>query len=139
MAHFAFVDGKAVINTVDLSAHCVSIDMAGETRFIEDGPCMSQLVMKELPVIKKGNASARFKQDFAGAQVHATLWPLWNNKTAHNIAFRPTSGAISATNPDITGAGVYIQNYQPIRGAFGEVPEVEVTWANVDIVEDTTP
>jgi len=139
MGHFAFVDGKATVNAVDLSAHVVSVDTEGETRFVEDGPSMGQLVVKELPIIKKGNATVRFKQDFASAQVHATLWPLWNNKTAHAVLIRPTSAAISAANPEITATGAYIARYQPVRGSFGDVPEVEITWANVDLVEDITP
>ena len=139
MAHFPFIDGKAVINAIDLSAHVTGIEMEGETQTVVDGPCMGHLVEKKLPVIKRGNIRVRFKQDFAAALVHATLFPLWNGKTAHNVFLRPTSGAISATNPDMTATGAYLVRYQPIKGNFGDVPEVEAVWENVDIVEDITP
>lgn len=139
MAHFPFIDGKAVINAVDLSPHVVSIETEGETQFVVDGPCMGHATEKKLPVIKRGTVRVRFKQDFAAALVHATLWPLWNNKTAHNVFCRPTSAVISATNPDITASGAYLARYQPIKGNFGDVPEVEAVWENVDLVEDASP
>ena len=139
MAHFSFTDGVATLNAVNLSIHCVSIDVEGETRTVEDGPSMGQTDAKFLPVVKVANLRVRFKQDFAGAAVHATLWPLWSNKTTFAYAFRPTSAAISSTNPEFQGSG-FITRYQPVRGAFGEVPEVEIEiMPTTGITEDTTP
>lgn len=139
MAHFSFIDGKAVINAIELSAHVTGIDAEGETEFAVDGPCMGHLSEKKLPVIKRGSVRVRFKQDFATNLVHQTLFPLWNAKTAHNVLLRPTSGAISATNPDITATGAYLARYAPITGDFGTVMGFEAMWENVDIVEDITP
>lgn len=139
MSHYAFVDGKCVINAVDLSTHVVEVETAGETDTVVDGPCMGHTVVKELPTIKRGRLRVRLKQDFASNLVHQTLQPLWTNKTAHTVLVRPTSAAISATNPDMTAAGAYLVGYQPVKGSFGDVPEVDAVWANVDLVEDITP
>lgn len=139
MAHFAFIDGKVTVNLIDLSAHVVSVENEGETQFVVDGPCMGHVTEKKLPVIKRGTLRVRFKQDFTAALVHATLFPLWNNKTAHTVLCRPTSGAISATNPEMTAIGAYLAKYGAIKGNFGDVPEVEAVWENVDITEDITP
>lgn len=139
MSHLAFIDGKATINAIDLSAHVTGVTIEGETQTVVDGPCMGHLSEKRLPVIKRGTVRVRFKQDFASSLVHQTLFPLWNNKTAHNVLLRPTSGAISATNPEMTATGAYLVRYAPISGDFGEVLGFEATWENIDIVEDVTP
>ena len=142
MAHFAFVDGIATINAVALSAHCRGVDVEVGAEVVEDGPCMGQTDRKYLHVIKTtGPIRLRFKQDFAAAQVHATIFPLWNNKTVFAYDVKPTSGADGATNPRLNGTGL-ITRYQPLSGGFGEAPEVEVeitpAGATPGLAEDVT-
>lgn len=143
MAHFVFNDGKAVINAVDLSAHCTGIDVNVSTREAEDGPCMGQTAVKMLPVIRMtGPLRVQFKQDFAAAQVHATIHALWAANTVFTYAFKPTSGADATTNPNLTGTG-FITSWAPLRGSFGEVLGTEITispaGATPGLTEDTTP
>jgi len=126
MAHFAFIDGVATINSVALSAHCRSVDVTLGLRMVEDGPCMGQTDIKSLPALREtGPIRLVFKNDFAAAQVYATLFPLWQNKTAFTYDVKPTSGADSATNPRLNGTG-YLSKFTPLKGGFGDVPEVEV-------------
>lgn len=128
MAHFAFIDGVATINAVNLSAHCVSINVPVSIRSVEDGPSMGQLDEKHLPVIRvTGPVRFRFKKDFASAQVHATLFPLWTNKTIFAYDAKPTSAADSAANPRVNGTGFISNMEDVVGGAFGEVSETEVT------------
>jgi hypothetical protein len=143
MPHYAFIDGVAIINAVNLAAHCTGIDAEGRTRTVEDGPVMGQIDVKFLATIKEtGPIMVRFKQDFAAAQVHATLWPLWNGKTAFTYILQPTSAVAGATNPHFTGTGI-ITRYAPIKGNFGDVPEVEIeitpAGTTPGLTEDITP
>ena len=102
MSHFTFTDGFATLNSVDLSAHLVGGDLTYDNRTVEDGPCMGQVTAKNLFVIANWGARLRFKQDFAAAQVHATLSPLALAGTTFAIRLRPDkSDAISATNPEL--------------------------------------
>jgi len=142
MAHFAFVDGIATINAVNLAAHCRSVDLTLKLRMVEDGPCMAQTDMKSIPVLKEsGPLRLVFKNDFAAAQVYATLFPLWQNKTSFTYDVKPTSGADSATNPRLNGTG-YLSSFSVLKGGFGDVPEVEVEitpgGAQPDIQADIT-
>src|ERR671919_179162 len=106
MAHFAFIDGVCTVNTVNLSAHCVSISAPVSIRSVEDGPCMGQLDEKHLPVMRvTGPVRLRFKKVYAASQEHATLFPLWTNKTIFAYDTKPASGADSATNPRMHGTG----------------------------------
>lgn len=142
MAHFAFVDGVATINAINLSAHCTGVDVEVRARTVEDGPCMGQADVKHLHVIKEtGPVVLRFKQDFATGLVHQTVFPLWNNKTVFAYDVKPTSGADSATNPRLNGTGL-VTRYRPLSGEFGEATgtEVEITPAGATpgLAEDVT-
>lgn len=142
MAHFPFVRGQLFIQTVDMSTHVVGADLEVETAEVEDGPCMMQMTRKFLRVIKNWTLRGRLKLDFAAAQVHATIYPLWKNDTDVAFRYRATDAAISATNPEFQGTGI-LKRYQPLSGNHGDVPQVEIeiipTGTSPDLVEDITP
>ena len=142
MSHFPLTDAFVNINAVDLSAHVVGGDFDYDNRTTEDGPCMGQTTAKNLFVLKNWSCRVRFKQDFAAAQVHATLEPLARLGTVTDIKLRPDkSDAISATNPEFQFQAI-IQSFRPWGGTFGEVPETEavlIPAGNSDVVVDTTP
>jgi hypothetical protein len=125
MAHFQFIDGRAELNTVNLSAHVTGMDIPMELDMVQDGPCMGQTRKKFLPVIiSDGPIRIRFKQDYANALVHQTLNPLLQNKTDFAFKFRPTTGVVGPTNPEVTGSA-YLSHYDVLRGEFGDVVGTE--------------
>lgn len=58
-------------------------------------------------------------QDFAAAQVEATVYPLVGTTT--NVVIKPTSGAVSSTNPQYTITGAYLASHTPVAGGIGEL------------------
>ena len=55
------------------------------------------------------------------------------------VAVKPTSGAISATNPEFQITGAYLESLDVVNGSVGELSEVEITLVGGTLVEDTTP
>jgi len=55
------------------------------------------------------------------------------------VAVKPTSGAISATNPEFQVTGAYLEALDVVNGSVGELSEVEITLVGGTLVEDTTP
>ena len=55
------------------------------------------------------------------------------------VAVRPTSGAISATNPEFQVTGAYLESLDVVNGSVGELSEVEITLTGGTLVEDITP
>ena len=55
------------------------------------------------------------------------------------VAVRPTSGAISTTNPEFQITGAYLESLDVVNGSVGELSEVEITLTGGTLVEDTTP
>ena len=55
------------------------------------------------------------------------------------VAVKPTSGAISTTNPEFQITGAYLESLDVVNGSVGELSEVEITLTGGTLVEDTTP
>ena len=66
-----------------------------------------------------------FMQDFAASKTEATIFPLVGTTTT--VVIKPTSGAVSATNPSYTITGGYLGAHTPVAGGVGEVAMTTVT------------
>jgi hypothetical protein len=55
------------------------------------------------------------------------------------VAVKPTSGAISTTNPEFQITGAYLESLDVVNGSVGELSEVEITLVGGTLVEDVTP
>jgi len=58
-------------------------------------------------------------QDFAAANVEATIFPLVGTQTT--VVIKPTSGAVSATNPSYTLTDTFLAAHTPVAAAVGEL------------------
>ena len=54
------------------------------------------------------------------------------------VAVKPTSAAISTTNPEMQITGGYLESLDVINASLGELSEVEITITGGTLVEDTT-
>jgi hypothetical protein len=54
------------------------------------------------------------------------------------VAVKPTSDAISTTNPEFQITGGYLESLDVVNAALGELSEVEITITGGTLVEDTT-
>lgn len=126
MAKLVLRDCYIVVNGVNFSDHCSSVevnlskDEVETTNFSGSG-------RERVAGLKDDNFVINFQQDFAAAQVDATLYPLYNNETEFVVEVRPTSSAASVTNPKYT-ATVILLEYQPVSGKVGDLSETEVTF-----------
>lgn len=83
------------------------------------------------------SVTLEFHQDFAASSVEATIYPALGTVAA--ITVRPTTSAISATNPEYQFNAV-VSDWTPLNGAVGELATASVTWPITGaIVKDDTP
>jgi hypothetical protein len=54
------------------------------------------------------------------------------------VAVKPTSAAISETNPEFQITGGYLESLDLVNGSVGELSEVEITVTGGVLVEDIT-
>lgn len=117
MATLVFTDGFVSIDSNDISDHVVSVTLNYE------GEIIDETAMGDTTRIAKGGLLAwsfevELHQDFATSQIDSIMFPLVN--TVVTVIFRPTSGAVSTSNPNYTGSAL-ITTWPPFGNAVGEL------------------
>ena len=91
--------------------------------------------------LRPATATVTFQQDFAAGEVHATLEPLYASGSSFPLIIKPTSSALSATNPGFTMTSILL-SYSFLSGSVGEKSTIEASFTNADTtgpVFDITP
>lgn len=124
MASFAFTDARVEINSVVMSSFVRSVTLNVEAEDLED-TAMGDTFRSRIGGLKDWSVDVEFNQDFAASAVDVTIFPLLG--TVVNVKVRPTSAAISATNPEYSGS-VLINEYNPLDGSVGDLATTSVSW-----------
>lgn len=124
MAITVLTDAYVVLNSVDLSDHVesVEINMAHEDI---DITAMGATARAHAPGLREDAITLSMFQDFAAGEVDATLNGLLGQQAGFAFEIRPTSAAVSATNPKYTGTAILLE-YQPLAGTVGEASQTSV-------------
>jgi len=126
MARIVLTDVGVVLGGVDLSDHIASVEIAQnfdevETTAFGDGG------RTRVAGLEDSSLSLSFHQDFAAADVEATIGPLVGGTASFTIAPFGTAVAQSGTAPRYTGT-VLITEWTPLNGAVGDLSTADVTW-----------
>lgn len=125
MAKFLLTDGYVSIAGTDLSDHAHTLDSPEERDRIDVSGFNSTGAKDFLAGSKDQTISVTFRQDFASSKVHAVIQPLFANSSTFGVEIRPTSGAVSATNPRFWGTAS-IFTYNGLNGEISNPAEVTV-------------
>jgi hypothetical protein len=116
--------------------------------------CQSVVVTKSREALDStsfGNTGRQFVGGLTNVTVTATLLMEYSSTpgtyvdltalvgTNVYVAVKPTSGAISTTNPEFQITGGYLESLDVINGSVGELSTVEITITGGVLVEDVTP
>lgn len=124
MAKVVLKDCYIVVNGTNFSDHvsAVTVNLSKDdvetTSFSGGG-------RERMAGLKDDSFELTFQQDFAAANVDAVLYPLYDEETEFDIEVRPTSSAVSATNPKYTGTCILLE-YSPLDGKVGDLSETKV-------------
>lgn len=134
MPAFVFTDAHVTVNAVDLSTRVRRVTVGLPVDLV-DATRMGHTARARLAGLKDGDVVVEFQQDFAAANVDATLFPLLGVQTA--LVVRPVKGTvIGATNPEYRMNGM-LESYGPLDGAVGELATLTATFRNSDGVAPT--
>jgi hypothetical protein len=86
--------------------------------------------------LQNNTVEIEFMQDFAAANVEATIFPLVGTSTT--VAVTPTSSATGATNPKYTITGTYLASHTPIAGGVGEIGMTSLSFSGGVLVKTTS-
>ena len=123
MAAIPLTNAKVLINAVDLSDHVrqVTINYNAD---VQDKTAMGATAHARLASLKDWSVDIEFNQDFAAANVDATLFSIVGSSVAVDI--QPVNAARSATNPSYNGNAV-LESYKPIAGKVGDLLVTNIT------------
>ena len=76
--------------------------------------------------------------DYSSSSSYALLQPLVGAAATY-VAIKPTSSAVSATNPEFQLTNGLLTGMDYVNGQLGELQQVEVTFQGGTLVIDTTP
>jgi hypothetical protein len=124
MAKFAATDYLVTINGGTVSTNLNSVELAQEADDIET-TAFGQSFRTRIGGLKSGTLTLNFMQDFGSGSIDATLNPLLG--TIATVVIRPTSAAVSATNPDYS-ANCLVTQYSPFASSVGDLATLSVTW-----------
>jgi hypothetical protein len=124
MAILLGVDAYVSINGTVLSTNVVSVEINQEADDV-DVTTMGATARQHLAGLRSDGFTVTFLQDYAAGRVDQTLSPLVGSNTAFPFEIRPTSAAVSTTNPKWTGTALLL-TYSPFSADVGDRVENEV-------------
>ena len=124
MAVFVATDYNIKINGVDYSANLTQAELSLEADDVET-TAFGSTYRNRIAGLKQGSLNLQFNQDFGASGLDSVLFPLLG--TAATVIIKPTSTAVSATNPTYT-FNALVTSYTPISGSVGDLATFSVTW-----------
>jgi hypothetical protein len=119
-------DVSLTVNGVDLSDHVreIKITMSAEDL---DATAMGATSKAWAVGLRDDKMEITFLQDYAAGKVDATLSGLVSSSTGFSVVAKPTSSAVSSTNPSYTMTSLLF-DYTPIDAKVGEISMPEVVF-----------
>ena len=125
MAKIVLTDAKVTINSVILSDHINNITIDTKDDIVETTGFGSTAAKTRVAGLADNSVTLDFMQDYASANVEATIYPLIGSTTT--VVIQPTSSSVSTTNPTYTFTAL-ISEWQPLKAQIGSLATASVTW-----------
>jgi hypothetical protein len=124
MAIFVATDFSVSINgSTALSSYLTQVELKVSANDITTTAFGSTFVTR-VAGLKEGSLTLQFNQDYAAAAPDVTLWPLLG--TQATVVIKPTSTAVSATNPSYT-FNALVTDLTPVSGQIGDLSTFSIT------------
>lgn len=134
MATFAFIDARLEVNSVVLSTFCRGVTLNVSADELDD-TAFGDTYRSRIGGLKDWSIAPEFNADFASGAVDATIWPLLGTTTT--VKLRPTSSAISTTNPEFSGSAL-ISQHNPLGNSVGDLATESVQWPGAGTLSRAT-
>ena len=134
MAQLVLTDATITINSVALSNRANSVTLTYEIDSVESTTFGSS-GHSFVGGLQNNTLDVEFMQDFAAANVEATIYPLVGTQTT--VVIKATSSATSATNPTYTLSGTFLAAHTPVAAAVGEMAMTSLSFTGGTLVKTT--
>ena len=118
------------INSVDLQDQCTSATINYVYEQLETtafGDTARKFGGSAVTSLQNNSIDVELYQSYAASETEATIFSLVGVQTT--LVLKPTSAAVSATNPSYTLTGAYLESHTPINASLGELSTITLTFA----------
>lgn len=129
MPRIVLTDVSVTVNAIDLSAYLTSVTLSTSVDVVETTGMGSAAAKTRLPGLKDNSVTLEFNQDFAASGPEITINAIGSSLlgTVVPIVIKPTTSAVSATNPSYTFSAV-CSEWQNLQAGVGELSTISATW-----------
>ena len=124
-----------MVNGVDLSTYVASVGFSASVNEVVTTSFGSGGNVERVGGLRDNSVTVSFMQDFVGASVENTIYPLIGGTVACELL--PNGTAVGTANPKFTFNAVVL-DWQPVNGAVGELFTADVTWPITGTVAKAT-
>lgn len=135
MAVLVLTDASITINSVALGDHSNTVTLNYEKDSVEV-TAFGMTGHKFTGGLQNNSLDIELMQDFAAANVEATIFPLVGTQTT--VVIKPTSGAVSATNPSYTLTDTFLASHTPVAAAVGELAMTSLSFTGGVLTKATS-
>jgi hypothetical protein len=125
MAIYNLRDASVVYNAVDISNRVRSVKITMNADDL-DATAMGALSHAHVPGLRNDEVELELFQDHAVGSIDATFSALLGNSAGATLVVKPTSGAVSTSNPSFTVTAIVL-DYSAIDGEVGELSMTSIT------------
>lgn len=118
-------DAYLLLGGTNVSAYLQSLEFPISLEALDD-TAMGDTNRSNAAGLRNWTITCNFHQSFVNAELDSILWTLFNAGAAFALEVRPTSSAVSTSNPKWTGNGL-LTEYTPMTGSVGDQLVVPVT------------
>lgn len=128
MATLVLKDASVVVNSVNISDHCSEVQIETERDEV-DFTAMGATNKVTKAGLGDATITCTVFSDYAAGSIDATMFPLSTSDTPFTVVVKPTSAAVSTSNPSYTMSALLF-NYSPISGSIGDAASTDLTFRN---------
>jgi len=118
------------INSVELQDQCTSATVNYVYEQLETtafGDTARKFGGSAVTSLQNNTIEVELYQSYAASETEATIFGLVGIQTT--LVLKPSSAAVSATNPSYTLTGAYLESHTPINASLGELSTITLTFA----------
>ena len=126
---------SVTINSVDLSDQCTAATITYTAEALEN-TAFGSTARTYTAGLQNNSVTVTLYQSYAGSETEVSVYNLVGTTTT--LVLKPSSAAVSATNPSYTIATAYLESHTPINASLGELSTIDLTFTGGTITKATS-
>jgi hypothetical protein len=136
MATSVYLSNPSVtINSVDLSDQCTAATITYTVEALEN-TAFGSTSRTYTGGLANNSVTVTLYQSYAATETEVSVYSLVGTTTT--LVIKPSSAAVSSTNPSYTLSTAYLESHTPINASLGELSTIDLTFTGGTLAKATS-